>query len=711
MGVPATVTIPTPFRVLTIMEQKTCSGRVFPLTYAPASPGATFTDLVAAVKAHKADILSKAMAHGAVLLRGFTKPSAEAFAEVAEALTLEKFPYVGGAAPRTNVVRDVVFTTNESPPECPIPFHHEMAQVPSPPSYVMFYCETAPKVGGETPIILSEEVCNFFFANHAEFANKVLELGVKCVAGRAVVPAPTRNTECADHLLRFCLGLHRYVRVMPAEDDNESPIGRSWKSTFQCSTKEEAEAAMTKLGSTWEWLDNGDVRTVTATVPAIRTDERTGRRQFFNSMVAAFTGWIDSRNDPTKAVVLGDGSPVDAAAMASVAAFMTRERVQFKWAVGDVIIIDNRVAMHSRNPFERPRRILAALGGPSLDGHATTAIAPPKAAASGKALAPCVPLARTGDQMPVLGLGVWKIARDVTADTVVTALKAGYRHLDCACDYGNEKEVGEGIRRAIAEGVCTREELWVTSKLWNTFHSPAHVEVACRKTLSDLGLTYVDLYLIHFPISQRYVPIDTRYPPEWVHDPEAATPRMEYAAAPLHMTWPAMEALVDAGLTRNIGVCNMASSQLRDLLSYARLSPQVLQVELHPYNSQQWLLRMCKDAGITVTAFSPLGAGSYIELGMGTMEDSVLTESVLQPIAKRHGKSVAQVVLRWGVQRGTTVVAKSSKAHRLVENLSVFDFTLSDDDMAVLDGLDKGRRFNDPGAFTQFMNSFCPIYH
>lgn len=247
---------------------------------------------------------------------------------------------------------------------------------------------------------------------------------------------------------------------MPAEDDNESPIGRSWKSTFQCTTKEEAEAKMTEMGTEWTWLDNGDVRTVTATVPALRTDPRTGRRMFFNSMVAAFTGWIDSRNDPTKAVVLGDGTPVDAEAMGNVARFMMRERVQFKWARGDVIIIDNRVAMHSRNPFERPRRILAALGGPSLDGFS----APPadgevaeSTAKAGPSGVPCVTLKRTNDQFPVVGLGVWKIPRDVTADMVVAAIKAGWRHLDCACDYGNEVEVGQGIARAIADGLVTRK--------------------------------------------------------------------------------------------------------------------------------------------------------------------------------------------------------------------------------------------------------------
>jgi D-xylose reductase len=132
--------------------------------------------------------------------------------------------------------------------------------------------------------------------------------------------------------------------------------------------------------------------------------------------------------------------------------------------------------------------------------------------------------------------------------------------LDCACDYGNEKEVGDGIQRALAEGICTRADLWITSKLWNTYHSRHHVELACRKTINDLRIEYVDLYLIHFPISQKFVPIEVRYPPEWIYDPSSANPRIELEPIPLAETWRAMESLVDIGIVKEIGICNVMVS-------------------------------------------------------------------------------------------------------------------------------------------------------
>ena len=119
--------------------------------------------------------------------------------------------------------------------------------------------------------------------------------------------------------------------------------------------------------------------------------------------------------------------------------------------------------------------------------------------------------------MPAVGFGTWKVPRYATADAVLAAIRLGYRHLDCACDYGNEAEVGAGIQAAIAEGLGTRDELWITSKLWNTYHAREHVELACRKTLADLGVDYVDLYLVHFRIALKFVPFETRYPPEWIY--------------------------------------------------------------------------------------------------------------------------------------------------------------------------------------------------
>jgi D-xylose reductase len=133
-----------------------------------------------------------------------------------------------------------------------------------------------------------------------------------------------------------------------------------------------------------------------------------------------------------------------------------------------------------------------------------------------------------GAKMPQVGLGLWKLPKEVCADQVYNAIKTGYRMLDGACDYGNEKEVGQGIKKALDEGLCKREDLFVVSKLWNTFHRPEHVEPAIKRTLSDLGLEYLDLYIIHFPIHLKYVDPEVRYPPEWVYDPKAEKPVLEF---------------------------------------------------------------------------------------------------------------------------------------------------------------------------------------
>ena len=317
----------------------------------------------------------------------------------------------------------------------------------------------------------------------------------------------------------------------------------------------------------------------------------------------------------------------------------------------------------------------------------------------------------SGDRIPVVGLGLWKVARGICADLMQQAIRAGYRHVDCACDYGNEVEIGSGIRAALSAGACRREDLWVTSKLWNTYHRAAHVRPAVERSLSDLQLDYLDLYLVHFPIAQEFVPFDARYPPEWFYDPQAPEPRVQFAKVPLSETWMAMEGLVSAGLVRNIGVCNYNCALLRDLLSYARIHPAVLQVELHPYLTQEKLLRFCRENRIAVTAFSPLGALSYVELGMAGPAHSALQEPVIRAAAQRHGKTPAQVVLRWAVQRGTAIVPKSVRPDRLVENLTLFDFTLSTDEMGAVSALNRGRRFNDPGVFCEAaFHTFCAIY-
>lgn len=315
-----------------------------------------------------------------------------------------------------------------------------------------------------------------------------------------------------------------------------------------------------------------------------------------------------------------------------------------------------------------------------------------------------------GLQMPQIGLGTWKSDPGVVSNIVQTAIQVGYRSIDCACDYGNEQEVGKGIADGIAAAGISRQDLFVTSKLWNHYHRPEHVRPALEKTLSDLNLNYLDLYLIHFPISLKYVPFEKRYPPGWVHDPEVPEDNhLIPDPVSIHDTWAAMEALVDAGLVRHIGLSNFPAILIMELLSKSRIRPSVLQVELHPYLQQEALLSYCKREKIAVTAYSSLGAISYAPLGMDK-GDSLLEDPVLCSVAKRNGKSPAQVALRWAFQRGTIIIPKTSKVERLKENLELINWKLADEDMEQIASMERGRRYNNPGEFCAGMGLPIPIY-
>ncbi|MGV3485920.1 MAG: aldo/keto reductase [Planctomycetaceae bacterium] len=316
-----------------------------------------------------------------------------------------------------------------------------------------------------------------------------------------------------------------------------------------------------------------------------------------------------------------------------------------------------------------------------------------------------------GSELPRPGLGTWKIPGDLAPSVIENAVRLGYRHFDCACDYGNEPQVGAGLSSAIGAGLVRREELWITSKLWNTYHEPKHVRAACERSLRDLQLEVLDLYLVHFPISLAFVPFEHRYPPGWFYDPGATHPAMKPIQVPYSETWGAMEELVKAGLVRRIGVCNLNISMLREVLAYCSIRPLVHQVEMHPYLTQPRLKRYCDQEGIAVAAFSPLGADSYVPLGMAETNERVLDDPRVARIAAEHGRTAVQVVLRWAVQRGTVPIPKSQSVDHLRENLAVFDFELSSVEMQEIDSLNRNRRFNDPAEFGEkAFNTFFPIF-
>ncbi|KAL8458381.1 hypothetical protein ACS0TY_036051 [Phlomoides rotata] len=312
-------------------HQKNYGGVVFPAVLSPAAvDSGDLSVLTAAVKEQKPWLDALLHKHGAILFRGFDAlTTASDFNDVVEAFGYEELPYVGGAAPRTNVVGRV-FTANESPPDQKIPFHHEMAQVPEYPTKLFFFCEVEPASGGETPIVLSHVVYERMKDKYPDFVDKLEKHGVL------------------------------YKRVLGEEDDPSSPIGRGWKSTFLTTHKSVAEERAAKLNMKLEWTDNG-VKSIMGPIPAIKFDESRQRKIWFNSMVAAYTGWEDKRNDPKKAVTFGDGNPLPDHIIHDCLKILEDESIAIPWQKGDVLLIDNLAVLHSRKTFTPPRRILASL--------------------------------------------------------------------------------------------------------------------------------------------------------------------------------------------------------------------------------------------------------------------------------------------------------------------------------------------------------------
>lgn len=219
------------------------------------------------------------------------------------------------------------------------------------------------------------------------------------------------------------------------------------------------------------------------------------------------------------------------------------------------------------------------------------------------------------------------------------------------------------------------------------------------------SIDYFDLYLIHFPIALKYVDPSVRYPPGWADENNNVTA----AKAPLHETYAAMEELVDDGLAKSIGISNYSGSLILDLFRYARIQPSTLQIEHHPYLTQEPLVKLCNDHGIRVTAYSSFGPQSFLELDMQMAKDTPLLfdHDVVKKIADKHGKSPAQVLLRWATQRGVAVIPKSNNQGRLLQNLDVCSFDLEQSEIDAVSGLNQGIRFNNPPSYGVNMPIFA----
>lgn len=288
-----------------------------------------------------------------------------------------------------------------------------------------------------------------------------------------------------------------------------------------------------------------------------------------------------------------------------------------------------------------------------------------------------------GTSFPAFGLGTWLSESEHVYRAVREALKLGYRHIDAAWIYFNEEEVGRGIRESIAAGDVTREELWVTTKLWNDMHDPGDVEAGLDASLEQLGLDYVDLYLVHWPVAH----------PKGVVRPKTGNEFLSPPASSLEATWEAMAKLPSTDKTRQVGVSNFSVSKVELISEAVGVAPAVNQVELHPYNAQPELLAGMKKRGVAVTAYSPLGSSGRPDSMRREEETRLLDDPTIGDIAGAHDCGPAQVLIAWALARGTAVIPKSTNPERIAQNLAATKVTLTDDELRRIGELNRNERY------------------
>jgi alcohol dehydrogenase (NADP+) len=282
-----------------------------------------------------------------------------------------------------------------------------------------------------------------------------------------------------------------------------------------------------------------------------------------------------------------------------------------------------------------------------------------------------------GNNIPAIGIGTWKSNPEELYYAIYHAIKVGYRHIDCAWIYGNEPIVGDAISAAIKDGLVTREELFITGKLWNNAHEADKVEAACNESLKNLQLDYLDLYLIHWPVASK----------------ELKSEFIALEEMPLENTWKGMEKLVTNGLVKSIGTSNFSIAKLQSILKVSDIKPAMNQVEVHPFLQQDELIDFCKSQDIMVTAYAPLGSFDRPDIMKMKDEPILIKNPLVLDIAKKHNITPAGVLLAWGLSRGICLIPKSTTPSRIEENLTAINITLDQKDIEKIQSLNLDYRF------------------
>lgn len=307
---------------------------------------------------------------------------------------------------------------------------------------------------------------------------------------------------------------------------------------------------------------------------------------------------------------------------------------------------------------------------------------------------------QNGDTMHAIGLGTWKARGNDLKRAVKEALYAGYRHIDTATNYGNEEIIGAALAEVFAEGNIMREDVFITSKLWNDAHAEGQVTPAIQDSLELLQLDYLDLYLIHWPVAFKH----------GVNVPKTPEDYLTLQEVPIIETWRQMEEIKKNGMAKHIGVSNFSIKKLQDLISKATLKPEMNQVEMHPLLQQDKLLEFCKKEDILMTAYSPLGSGDRSSQMKAESEPNLMDIPEIMQIAKKHNALASQILIAWHTKRGCAVIPKSTTKDHIISNFKAAGVDLDSDDMEKIKTLDRHYRFITGKFFEEPSKGYINLY-